>query len=197
MNTRINAAAYILAGIILVPCLHASDRKQHDCDSDLAVAEKAAAELMITMKNELQAAMQNGGPVGAVGICSTRAQILTTEIPARIGRPDIAIKRTSLKFRNPANRPTHEEELILQLFTEQLKQGIKLQPLTKKTKKILRYYYPLQTAPLCLNCHGKPEDLNPEVRALLQRYYPQDKATGFAAGDLRGMIRITVPTGSQ
>jgi hypothetical protein len=42
-----------------------------------------------------------------------------------------------------------------------------------------------------------PEEIPPEVNTLLQRYYPGDRATGFAAGDLRGMISITVPADSQ
>ena len=45
----------------------------------------------------------------------------------------------------------------------------------------------------CLQCHGKVDDLAPEVRDVLAKNYPQDRATGFAAGDLRGWFWVEVP----
>lgn len=48
--------------------------------------------------------------------------------------------------------------------------------------------------PLCLQCHGTPgEDIDPETLASIQKFYPNDKATGFKLGDLRGLWRITFP----
>ena len=69
--------------------------------------------------------------------------------------------------------------------------------MTEQTEKELRYYQPLKVAPLCLACHGRPQDMKAEVRELLNRQYPDDLAVGFAAGDLRGMISITVPAPRQ
>jgi hypothetical protein len=45
---------------------------------------------------------------------------------------------------------------------------------------------PAATGSGCLGCHGPIEALTPGVRAALAEHYPQDRATGFAEGDLRG-----------
>ena len=46
----------------------------------------------------------------------------------------------------------------------------------------------------CLNCHGEAgKDIASESLALIQRHYPQDEATGFKLGDLRGAWRIDFP----
>ena len=42
---------------------------------------------------------------------------------------------------------------------------------------------------LCLGCHGK--SIAPEVKAKLAELYPEDKATGFSEGDLRGAFVVT------
>jgi hypothetical protein len=48
---------------------------------------------------------------------------------------------------------------------------------------------PIVTAPLCLTCHG--ETLAPGVAAAVESRYPQDRAVGFAAGDLRGAFHVS------
>jgi hypothetical protein len=59
-------------------------------------------------------------------------------------------------------------------------------------KGMVHYFKPILLQPLCLNCHGNEElDISPAVLAMLKKEYPEDKATGFAAGDLRGMWHIT------
>ena len=46
--------------------------------------------------------------------------------------------------------------------------------------------------PPCLQCHGTPnQDIAPETLAAIQKLYPDDKATGFKLGDLRGLWRVT------
>ena len=50
---------------------------------------------------------------------------------------------------------------------------------------------------LCLKCHGEPgRDIAPENAAVIQRLYPQDEATGFKLGQLRGAWRIDIPLAS-
>jgi hypothetical protein len=50
---------------------------------------------------------------------------------------------------------------------------------------------------MCLNCHGEPDkDIKPENLALIRRLYPQDQATGFQLGELRGAWRIDFPASS-
>jgi hypothetical protein len=58
---------------------------------------------------------------------------------------------------------------------------------------MLVYYRPIKTAmPACLNCHGNPgEDIQQAVMEKINTYYPDDKATGYALNDFRGMWKIT------
>ena len=57
----------------------------------------------------------------------------------------------------------------------------------------LRWMRGVAVEPMCLACHGKALEL--ATRAALQRLYPTDSATGFAAGDLRGALWVEVPAG--
>ena len=50
------------------------------------------------------------------------------------------------------------------------------------------YAEPLYTMPLCVNCHG--QNLKPEVAQQIKKLYPDDQATGFHAGDLRGLLWV-------
>jgi hypothetical protein len=45
---------------------------------------------------------------------------------------------------------------------------------------------------LCLVCHG--ETLAPEIAAQIAAQYPEDQATGFADGDLRGVFWVEFPS---
>ena len=56
-----------------------------------------------------------------------------------------------------------------------------------------RYYIPLRIGPMCLQCHGPRDALEPTVRRALDALYPEDRATGYGVGDLRGVVRVTVP----
>ena len=47
---------------------------------------------------------------------------------------------------------------------------------------------PILTQPLGLNCHGDPATFSPELKKALSESYPDDQATGFAAGDLGGVF---------
>jgi hypothetical protein len=67
----------------------------------------------------------------------------------------------------------------------------------EENEKVLRYMRPLMVAPLCLNCHGPKETIKPEVRKVLSDRYPEDQATGFRDGDLRGAISVKISLKSK
>lgn len=45
--------------------------------------------------------------------------------------------------------------------------------------------------PMCLTCHGA--DLAPDVQAAIAERYPDDRATGYRTGELRGVIWAELP----
>ena len=58
-------------------------------------------------------------------------------------------------------------------------------------KKNFRFMKAIPTGEVCLKCHGS--EMKPGIKAKLQELYPNDKATGFKLGDIRGAFTITQP----
>lgn len=59
---------------------------------------------------------------------------------------------------------------------------------SEETEDGFRYMKAIPTKGLCLTCHG--EALTEPVKATLAELYPEDKATGFKVGDIRGAFSI-------
>jgi len=74
----------------------------------------------------------------------------------------------------------------------QSQRGQEVKPkLVRATNGAWVFYRPIITGPVCLTCHGQANQLMPEVKTALAALYPNDKAIGFAAGELRGVWRVT------
>ena len=56
--------------------------------------------------------------------------------------------------------------------------------------RVGRYMKAIPTGPQCVLCHG--ENIAPDLRETIQRLYPEDQATGFAPGELRGAFSVRV-----
>jgi hypothetical protein len=155
-----------------------------------AMAQALGSEL----KAELGKAMEKGGPVSAIGVCKSRAP----EIAARLSKESGAdVRRTALRVRNPANAPDPLEKLLLEQFRVELANGGVVLPLqaafeiNRGGMVERRFMQALPMDGVCLACHGST--LDPKVAAAIAREYPEDHATGFAPGELRGAISIIWP----
>ena len=126
----------------------------------------------------------------AVNFCSEKAQALTDSIG---NAQEVLLKRVSLKNRNPSNKPDSLQAELLEAYAFSAKQGTKLSSnlqLYSNGDSIL-YNKPIFLASnLCLNCHGAENDLSNEVKQILANKYPNDKATGYALGDFRGLWSV-------
>lgn len=153
-----------------------------------------SAELGTALKSELTAALAQSGPSGAIEVCRVRAP----EIAARLSRESGAkVSRTALRVRNPANAPDDLQRAVLEQFAADLASG-QIEPPLEAAVEInrggrieRRYMRAIPTDALCLTCHGT--ELAPEVRAAIARAYPDDQATGFSAGQLRGAFSVIWP----
>jgi hypothetical protein len=141
------------------------------------------------------AALKAGGPMAAIGVCKTIAPSLAEQAGATRG---LKVGRTALRLRNPANAPDAWERGVLEDFAAKIKAGTdpdKLEHaevLTDATGAATFRYMkaiPMRAEP-CLVCHGAPE---PALKAEITRLYPQDEATGFKPGDLRGAFTVRAP----
>ena len=145
---------------------------------------------MKDLKNRLQTTLKDGDIVAALKICSVEAQYLTS----LNNTAKTAIKRISLKYRNPANKPTKQEELILKSFEEKLQSGTKFNDLvfkditTSNKIKTLTYIKAIPVKEVCLNCHGN--DVSKKVLTQIKINYPDDNAIGFNLGDIRGAFSV-------
>ena len=128
-----------------------------------------------------------------IEFCSGRALALTDSVSGSLGE-GISIKRVSEKARNPANAPDASELEALRHFAAALGETGELPEdwVQRTPAGELRYYRPLTMQPICLACHGDPATMNPLVLDALGEAYPEDLATGYETGDLRGLVRVTV-----
>lgn len=138
------------------------------------------------LSGELQAAMQRGGVPEALEYCNVAAYPLTDSLSAEYG---VMIRRATLEPRNPDNRATESEAEAIREYARRLAQGEELSPIVHQMDGGgVAYYSPIRVQPLCLNCHG---EIGAEVTAqnaeLIRELYPEDQATGYDEGDLRGV----------
>ncbi len=144
------------------------------------------------LKGTLIGAMKEGGPVHALGVCKTKAQPLTKAAADSSGW-DVA--RTSLKLRNPTNKPDSWERAVLKDFEAKKAAGANPKKLEfadiveTNGKKVFRYMKAIPTGKPCLACHGT--ELKEPVKNKLGELYPLDKATGFKLGDIRGAFTLS------
>lgn len=158
----------------------------------LATARSAVQGLGETLKAQLMAAITAGGPVAAVGVCRTIAPQIADDQSRAHG---VSVGRTALKVRNPANVPDAFERRVLEDFVRQIDAGAdpaKLdyaETVTEDGQSVFRYMkaIPMAAQP-CQTCHGS--NLEPALRAEILRLYPDDQATGFAPGQLRGAFTV-------
>ncbi len=115
------------------------------------------------------------------------------------GRPRVmAIKRTSLALRSPANQPDAPDRAALDKINLALNEGAEVPLLliqrleSANAPAEWRVYRPITTMPQCLKCHGPLESLLPEIRDYLTRQYPEDRAIGYAGYQWRGIIRVSL-----
>ncbi|MBI3885217.1 MAG: DUF3365 domain-containing protein [Opitutae bacterium] len=115
------------------------------------------------------------------------------------GQPVVtALKRTSLRVRNPANVPDDGDQLALNLLSDRMNEGLALPDLlVQRVDRSAhptewRIYKPIGVANRCLTCHGDKEQIPPDVQAVLELRYPEDRATGYTSNQWRGLIRISL-----
>lgn len=182
----------LFACFFCIGLAHASDAPAPDPNA--AEAKQIIQEFFSQLKGELQAAMKAGGPPNAVQVCQKRAPAIAQDLSQKTGW-DVA--RTSLKLRNPANRPDDWELAVLNKFEERKAAGEDPAQIAygevveQDGKKAFRFMKAIPTAELCLSCHGS--ELSPELQAQLDKLYPTDQARGYSLGEIRGAFTLAKP----
>lgn len=173
------------AAALIVGCLQAADQPR--LEESRALVQSFGA----TLQSELKKGLTEGGPLNAISVCKDRAPQIASELSRQSGAK---VRRTSLRFRNPANAPEPWEKSVLLKFEQQAEAAQPATPLEHFVEEAdgrIRYMAVIRTGAVCLACHGAP--LSPELDALLDADYPHDRARGYALGDVRGAFSVTWP----
>lgn len=157
--------------------------------ADDAVMEEARAHaksLGMSLKGTLQTSMKADGPVAAIDVCHVKAP----EIAEQISLDGWHVARTSLKVRNPENTPDEWETAVLTDFAKRMASGedLKMLEASQTENGEFRYMKAIPTAAVCLACHGS--NIAEPIAAKIASLYPQDQATGFNEGELRGAFTL-------
>jgi hypothetical protein len=159
----------------------------------LGEARKVATMLPPKLLVALQEEISRSGPEGAIPVCKDMAPKMAGEISLQTGWK---IKRVSLKARNDARAiPDAWEKAALEDFDKRAAAGEPREKLEKGEKVGTEYRFAkaLPVQPLCLSCHGSAEQISPAVKSALGQHYPNDRATGYSEGQIRGMISVRKP----
>jgi hypothetical protein len=110
------------------------------------------------------------------------------------------VRRVSDRLRNPADAPDAWEVRQLALFEERHRakpldaDAEAWEVVREDGRRALRYAKPVVIpGELCLRCHGDPATFDAALRDSLSLRYPDDRATGYRVGDLRGAISVRIP----
>lgn len=99
------------------------------------------------------------------------------------------VQQLAKKYRNPANQLDAEARRLHQQFADSSGLTDRWIRTTRDGTEGWRYARRIPVQPSCTACHG-PKDQRPEF---VKTGYPDDRAYGFEAGDLRGLYSVFVP----
>ena len=163
-------------------------------DKETAVQEvKAITKAFAgSLQSELQGAMKSGGPLNALNVCNVEAMPITAKSAEN---SNALISRVSLKNRNPANVPNDWQRAVLEDFDKRAADGEDPATMASATvvqtddgKHQMRFMKATPAGGVCLACHG--QQIDTELQSKLDELYPEDKATGYSLGEVRGAIVV-------
>ena len=157
-----------------------------------------AGELLGQLGQKLKAAMSTDGPVAAVSVCKESAPAIARQLSIA---NDAKVTRVGTRVRNQnMGIPNAWQKEALTQFEIRLAQGEKAADIeywqvadNGHGKSELRYAKAIAIQPQCLSCHGSAQDIAAPLAEKLRIEYPNDQATGYSVGQLRGAVVVTRP----
>lgn len=165
----------------LLSCAVFADPDHPPTDEEFRAVERAhlaAGEVRQNFKKALDKAIRDKGIRKSIGDCKVTASDIES---LRVGR-------TSHKLRNPGNAAPEWVKPYLDKYSAMSPKRIPKSATVPLGKGHVGYVEPIFIEPICLNCHG--QNLTSGVVEDLQKYYPNDTATGFKVGDFRGLLWV-------
>lgn len=189
--------SFIGACAMLAACATTAIAQDDLTKKSVVESRKLAAEVSLALRTQLLKEMQISGPLRSLIVCKYSCPEIISGPSRRTGWKVSAV---SLKPRNPAlGVPDAWEQKVLLEFDRRVARGEKAEGLelseivTEPQGRFFRYAMAVPVEPLCLACHGTPEAIPQAVKAQLAIDYPFDRATGFSAGQVYGIIAVKQP----
>ncbi|GAK33221.1 hypothetical protein JCM17846_20180 [Iodidimonas nitroreducens] len=163
-------------------------------DADIQRSIAIADEFQSRLQSKLGRALQNGGPTNAIAVCAEAAPAIAEQISAETGA---TLRRISLRPRNPGAETIGElrERLMALAAKPTDADGNPALDNWVDRRGDAATHYTMRAIIMkdqpCAACHGT--EIKPDVRAAIDERYPDDQATGFRAGELRGAMLIALP----
>jgi cytochrome c551/c552 len=186
----------LLAAVTVVACRDSRESADLPAvvdSTDVARARSAADELGADLVTMLTGELKRGGPAAAVAVCADSAQVRTL----RHYSSGIVVRRVGTRVRNAKNAPDSTESAVLAVFADAIAAN-RAMPDTAFTTRdasgqvVTHYMRAIRVQEFCLACHGPADSISASVKQVIAARYPDDRATGYRLGDLRGAISVTV-----
>jgi hypothetical protein len=178
----------LLLVAFMTPSVMASESQQGIHQQE---ARQLVQQFVGQLKPQLKKAMQEGGPTLAIESCAAIAPTIADALAAESGW---TVRRVSLKTRNASRAQPDEWERAVLIKFDQRQAAGELSATINFGETRGDYYRYMQAQgvePVCLACHG--EQLSAPVKEILDEYYPDEQATGYSLGQLRGAISLAKP----
>ena len=158
---------------------------------------EATQPLLSKVVGTVKESLNQSTPHETVDVCRDKLPGLVKEAREKTGWN---IRRVSLKTRNAEKgTPDAWEARMLADFDRRAAAGEKRETLEigeimqTPEGRIFRYMKALPVQETCLNCHGESAKLTPELKEKLTTLYPNDQATGYQLGQIRGALTVKRP----
>ncbi len=189
--------AIIFLGLSIV-CMNSSFADSDQLHED---SVKTSKEFMQQLGRAMKAEMKSNGPVAAIKICTELSPSIASDLSRESGWK---LTRIGTRVRNPMLAiPDVWEQNVLAKFQGRATSGESLKNMTyselvdEPNGKYFRFMQAIGVKPVCLTCHGSDSDIPEAVKTILNERYPNDQATDYNAGDLRGAVSIKRPVLSK
>lgn len=152
-----------------------------------------AQAFMQDLGGKLKSLLEKGDTENAIVVCKQMAPALAADY----SKDGWIVKRVSLKARNKTiGTPDSWERRELESFDRHHESGEPTEELEMSSTVDesdglwFRYLKAIPVQPMCLECHGMPDEISDRVKTILAKEYPNDDATGYRVGEIRGAVSI-------
>ncbi len=136
--------------------------------------------LFTQLSGRLIETMGSAGPIAAISVCEREAPKIAKSVSTEHG---LQIGRTGVRLRNVENKPPAWADELIASRTD-------TPTFATLSNGHVAALLPIKLQAQCLMCHGPKEQIAADIQAQLAKHYPNDEATGFQDGELRGWFWV-------